>query len=202
MWRAPSVASRKMHMSPLQTTPLRTRRLVWSGPIRMPVGSLKAFLLASVAAVVLVLGVAAPASAGGTPCWRALINDWYDGRIDETYPTSCYTDAIQHLPTDVDAYSSARDDIQRALLARLHQDPNEPPTYKGDGGPASGSSSDGGGKSIITRAIEWLGPSNASAVPLPLLILAGVAFLLLAAAGGSFVSRRIQERRLPPPPQA
>ena len=52
------------------------------------------------------------------------------------------------------------------------------------------------------RAIEWLGPSDAGAVPLPLLILAGVAFLLLAAAGGSLVNRRLQERRLPPPPRA
>ena len=48
---------------------------------------------------------------------------------------------------------------------------------------------------LILRAIEWLGPSDASAVPLPLLILAGVAFLLLAAAGGSLVNRRLQERR-------
>ena len=55
---------------------------------------------------------------------------------------------------------------------------------------------------LILRAIEWLGPSDAGAVPLPLLILAGVAFLLLAAAGGSLVNRRLQERRLPPPPQA
>ena len=54
---------------------------------------------------------------------------------------------------------------------------------------------------LILRAIEWLGPSDAGAVPLPLLILAGVAFLLLAAAGGSLVNRRLQERRLPPPPQ-
>ena len=52
---------------------------------------------------------------------------------------------------------------------------------------------------MILRAVEWLGPSDAASVPLPLLILAGVAFLLLAAAGGSFVNRRLQERRLPPP---
>jgi hypothetical protein len=56
-------------------------------------------------------------------------------------------------------------------------------------------------RGLILKAIEWLGPSDAGAVPLPLLILAGVAFLLLAAAGGSLLNRRLQERRLPPPPQ-
>jgi hypothetical protein len=157
---------------------------------------LKSFVLVAVGAAVLALGVAAPAGAA-TPCWRALINDWYDGRIDYTYPTSCYTEAIQHLPQDVDTYSSAKEDIRRALLARI-QHGQEPPTYTGQG-PTGGSGSGGGSKGIITRAIEWLGPSNASAVPLPLLILAGVAFMLLAAAGGSFISRRLQSRRLPPP---
>jgi hypothetical protein len=147
----------------------------------------------------LALGAAAPASAGGVPCWKALINDWYDGRIDDTYPTSCYTDAIQHLPQDVDTYSSAKDDIQRALLASLRQDRSEPPTYDGTSTAAGPSGSDSAPHGIIYRAIEWLGPSNADAIPLPLLILAGVAFLLLAAAGGSFVNRRLQERRLPPP---
>jgi hypothetical protein len=146
----------------------------------------------------LALGVAAPASAA-PPCWKALINDWYDGRIDQTYPTSCYTEAIQHLPQDVDTYSSAKDDIQRALLASIQRDSREAPTYDPNAPVAGSSSSGGGSKGIIIRAIEWLGPSNADAVPLPLLILAGVAFLLLAAAGGSFVNRRLQARRLPPP---
>jgi hypothetical protein len=149
----------------------------------------------------LALGAAAPAPASAAPpCWKALINDWYDGRIDFTYPTSCYTEAIQHLPQDVDTYSSAKDDIQRALLASLTQNRGEAPTYDPNatlGGSSGGS--DGGSRGIIIRAIEWLGPSNADAVPLPLLILAGVAFLLLAAAGGSFVNRRLQARRLPPP---
>ena len=31
-------------------------------------------------------GVAAPQADAATPCWKRLINDWYDGRIDRTYP--------------------------------------------------------------------------------------------------------------------
>jgi len=160
----------------------------------------KSFLALTFCLSALVLGVAAPASAA-PPCWKALINDWYDGRIDQTYPPSCYTEAIQHLPQDVETYSSAKEDIQRALLAVLSHDRGNPPTYDPNnptGGSASGTTG-GGSKGILYRAIEWLGPSNAGSVPLPLLILAGVAFVLLAAAGGSFVNRRLQARRLPPP---
>ena len=159
---------------------------------------MKSFVVAAVGAAVLALGVAAPAGAA-TPCWRALINDWYDGRIDQTYPTACYTEAIQHLPQDVDTYSSAKEDIQRALQAQLRNGRGEPPTWNGGNGGSNSSGGSSGSKGIITRTIEWLGPSNASSIPLPLLILTGVAFLLLAAAGGSYISRRIQNRRLPPP---
>jgi hypothetical protein len=181
--------------------PTRTRdRATWPRSSMRP-PFVKPFVALILCLSALALGVAAPpAHAAGVPCWKALINDWYDGRIDETYPTSCYTEAIQHLPQDVDTYSSAKDDIERALLASLRQDRRESPTYdptQAAGGGTAGS--DTGSKGIIYRAIEWLGPSNADAVPLPLLILAGVAFLLLAAAGGSFVNRRFQARRLPPP---
>jgi hypothetical protein len=161
----------------------------------------KSFAALIFCASALALGVAATPATAAVPCWKALINDWYDGRIDFTYPAGCYTEAIQHLPQDVDTYSSAKDDIQRALLAVLRQGRGDPPTYDPNNptGAPSGGSSGGGSHGFLYRTIEWLGPSNAGAIPLPLLILAGVAFLLLAAAGGSFVNRRLQDRRLPPP---
>jgi hypothetical protein len=167
----------------------------------------KSVLVVIVVAFTVGLGTAAPAAAAGVPCWKALINDWYDGKIDEIYEQHCYAEAIAHLPRDVDTYSEARGDILRAKLDAIRE--GKEPTYDettgagGTAGPSDDgddSSGDGGGSSgVITRAIEWLGPSNADAIPLPLLILAGVAFLLLAAAGGSFLSRRFQARRLPPP---
>jgi hypothetical protein len=175
------------------------------------------FVLAVATGLVLAAGAAAPASAA-TPCWRTLINDWFDGKIDHTYPRVCYTQAIDHLPRDVHTYSNAADEIRAAMLAMLqHKGNGTPPS--GPKSPSSGStgettqtSSDPSAtptapkaeepkRGLILKAIEWLGPSDASAVPIPLLILAGVAFLLLAAAGGSLVNRRLQERRLPPPPQ-
>ena len=71
-------------------------------------------LLTAIAAAALLAGVARPAAAA-TPCWKLLLNDWYDGRIDNTYQLHCYTDALKHLPPDVQTYSSAHDDILRAL---------------------------------------------------------------------------------------
>jgi cobalamin biosynthesis Mg chelatase CobN len=83
-------------------------------------------IVGPLAALALLVGAvfflqAGPAAAA-TPCWKKLINDWYDGRIDSIYPIHCYRDAIHHLPTDVQEYSSARDDINRALLAVIAKD--------------------------------------------------------------------------------
>jgi hypothetical protein len=54
-----------------------------------------------------------------TPCWKNVLTDRYDGRLDRTYPVRCYREALRHVPADVDAYTSASDDIRRALLAAL-----------------------------------------------------------------------------------
>jgi hypothetical protein len=176
------------------------------------------FVVVVASGLVLAAGTAAPAAAA-TPCWKTLINDWFDGKIDHTYPQECYTQAIQHLPRDIHTYSNAADEIRAAMLATFKKGggtPPAPPPQASSGGTKEQNASSNGNPSasptapkaeepkdgLILRAIEWLGPSDASAVPLPLLILAGVAFLLLAAAGGSLVNRRLQERRLPPPPQA
>jgi hypothetical protein len=177
-------------------------------------------VLAVATGLALSAATATPAS-GGTPCATKVINDWFDdGTVDGTYPKHCYTEAIQHLPRDIHTYSNADDEIRAAMLAAFQ--------HKGKGTPPSGLTSqqapgsndevtpstsepsattaapksEESKRGLILKAIEWLGPSDASAVPLPLLILAAVAFLLLAAAGGSMINRRLQERRLPPPPQA
>ena len=155
---------------------------------------------------------AAPAAtASATPdCWRAVVNDWLgNSRVDGVYAIPCYTQAIQHLNAypDVRSYSSATDDIQRALLAAIRQDRGNgpgagPPTTGPGSSPSSGptasptlgdpSSSDH--NSFIGR---W-GPSNATSIPLPLLVLAALALLLLAAAAATWFARRVQARRVTP----
>jgi len=183
---------------------------------RRPLAVLAATLAAVVSSgLVLVAGTAAPASAA-KPCGETLVNDWFDdGKVDRVYPKHCYSEAIAGLPRDIHTYSNAADDIRAAMLAAYRNKGNDTPSSGSSQGSGSGEEvtpstadpsaapaapkAEESNPGLITKAIEWLGPSDAGAVPLPLLVLAAVAFLLLAAAGGSLVNRRLQERRLPPP---
>jgi hypothetical protein len=160
--------------------------------------------------------VARPAAAAHKPaCWQVLLNDWYDGRIDGTYPIHCYRDALKHLPSDVDTYSSARDDIERALqsariAARKAGITLTPGTLIRPSGPGAKGVKHGksGGKNVITIASPGRKhpggiPSvadaggNASSLPLPLLILGGLAIALVAAGGAGLGWRQYQGRKPP-----
>jgi len=177
-----------------------------------------------VLAVALLGGLARPvaASAAG-PCWKTLLTDWYDGRIDHTYPLHCYTDALKHLPPDVQTYSSAHDDIARALQsarAKLKKSgatvgPNTkiPPGASGNkgGGPSGGSRTSSNKitnstrplpghhtKGGLTRLADKLNPSSPSSLPLPLLVLGALALLLVAAGGAGLLVKRLQARKPAP----
>jgi hypothetical protein len=173
---------------------------------------LKTLLPLCVLAAAVGLPVVGPASAA-TPCWKSLINDWYDGRIDGTYAIPCYREAIAHLPPDVDQYSSAADDIRRALQERISgkktvvvpgktTGSSGPGTTRGSSGPSGPQLTDGRNKEkgAIGDAIN-AGSHHADSVPIPLLVLAGIAGLLLIAGGAGLIARRVQTRRLPPPAQ-
>ena len=69
--------------------------------------------------VLVLLTLAGPASAAQAPCWKTLLNDWYKPPINGTYPISCYQQAIDHLPTDAQAYSDAADQIRRAMTQAI-----------------------------------------------------------------------------------
>ncbi len=71
------------------------------------------------AAAVLASGAIADRAQAAAPCWERVIADWSDnGRVDHTYPLACYRDAVNHMPEDLRAYSSAPDEIDRALAER------------------------------------------------------------------------------------
>jgi hypothetical protein len=154
-------------------------------------------------------------AAKAAPCWKKLITDWYDGRIDHSYPVHCYRDALKHLPQDVRTYSDAYDVISRALASatrgKKHVNQNAlipPPSNNDKGGGGSsggggGSSSGGGGSSggdsgFLNQAVGKLGSNSADTVPVPLLVLAGLAVLLVAAGGAGLLARRVQTRRARP----
>ena len=53
-------------------------------------------------------------------CGEAVLTDWADGEIDRVYPDPCYEAAIDVMPEDIRAYTTAKDDISRALYS--HRD--------------------------------------------------------------------------------
>ena len=175
-----------------------------------------------------------PRAQAAAPCWKTLLNDWYDGRIDGTYPVHCYRDALKHLPADVQTYSSAHDDILRALQSAIAKEKKSgkkvdsntlvPAPGSGGGssggsrggGSGSGSGHSGGGKTGgtattggrtttgrktprgLTRLADKAGNSDASGIPVPLLVLGGLALLLVAAGGAGLLAKRFQGRKPAP----
>ncbi len=132
----------------------------------------------------------------------------------------CYSDALKHLPADVQTYSSAHDDILRALQsakARLKKNgqsagPNTPIVPAKSGGSSGPTSTDPGsttttstsptttspGKSSqkgLTGLADKLNPSSPSSLPLPLLVLGALAILLVAAGGAGLLAKRWQARK-------
>jgi hypothetical protein len=174
----------------------------------------KVFLCLALASCTLGAALARPAPAAASPpCWKALLNDWYDGRIDRIYARHCYQDALKHLPDDIETYSSARDDILRALQS-AHAKARRAGVKFGPNAlivPTKGGSGTSGGSTTTTTVVtgrkqekglsglaDDLNPGSASSLPLPLLVLGGLALLLVAAGATGLVVKRIQERRSQP----
>ena len=86
-------------------------------------------LALSAVALLMTGSLGAGSAAAAESCGKKVIDDWYaDGRVDGTYLPHCYDDAIEILPRDVRDYSSAKDDITRALQNRLNNKPAPPAT--------------------------------------------------------------------------
>jgi hypothetical protein len=174
---------------------------------------LLATLAGSLVLLAVGVGSAAAAHESAEPptadCYKQVINDWENnGRIDNVYAPPCYTQAIQNLNKypDIKGYSNVIEDIQAALYAVLHEE------GRGGGGPSgptatpSGPSSTSIPKKGDGGPVNWvsdhLAPGNAQSVPVPLLVLGGLALLLLLAAAGTWLARRIQTNRARPRPPA
>jgi hypothetical protein len=175
-------------------------------------------LLATIAGALafLVAGVggaaAAPAASqqATDKCWLQVINDWEDNnQVDKIYAIPCYTQAIQILSgyPDIAGYSSAIDDIKAAMLAVIHQEGRgggggggSTTTPLGPSGKSNPPGSTSHHSSLLQSIADRIGPGNAQSIPLPLIVLAGLAFLLLLAAAGTWFARRLQTRRVTPAP--
>jgi hypothetical protein len=120
--------------------------------------------------------LAAPASPAA-PCWQRLMLDYYDGTIDARYAIPCYEQAIANLREDELYYSSAEDDIRRALALRI----------------AGGNGGGGGDDGTVTAADEPASSGGDGGVPTPLVVLGGVAVLLVGVGAAGIVRRRLKD---------
>ena len=159
---------------------------------------------------------AAPAAAENTPCGKQVVTDWFshsDHKVHGHYPLHCYREALDSLDPSVNDYTNARQAISaaaaaEALLCKSNCGPSDPgsgsatPTKLPRGlkwiafRNTSGADSVDGGPRVI-KPIP-VSSANPSSVPVPLLVLAGLAAVLLLAGGGSYVARRIKAGRTAP----
>jgi hypothetical protein len=154
----------------------------------------------------------APVASAKT-CAEQVIDDWYgNGRVDQIFPKHCYLEAIRSLPVDVKDYSNAEEDIRRALAFAGQGEPDPGPS----GGPAPTGTTcedpsettpttpttpdETSGSAEQTDAADAVDTNGPSSLPIPLLVLGGLALLLLAAGGAGYLSRRSQARRNGGPP--
>jgi hypothetical protein len=175
-----------------------------------PARALAIFAAALVAATAMLLTLGTGPAQAAKPCWERVIDDWIDnGRIDGVYSARCIEEARKNLPEDVRAYS----DIEEKLDAELQEAGRSP--QGGSGGSGSGS---GGGSENPTdpsnepvvgepepdtgpkdegpiQSVLGSGNTDASSIPLPLIILAVLALLLLTAGGAGLIARKVQARR-------
>jgi len=149
------------------------------------------------------LAVAAPADAK-TPCWKQVLDDWsQDASIDGKYSSRCIDEAIAKAPEDVRAYTDFEDQAEQA-----RQDASR--SVYGTGGGAVGGGNDpapGSESNPVPREpetakdetpIQWaLGTNgnNSDSVPIPLLVLLGLAGALITAGGIGFGARKLQAQR-------
>ena len=160
---------------------------------------------AFVAALVLVpilsaLGVLATGCGPGggqskeAACAARVVEDWRsDGRIDGLYAGSCYLGVLAALPEDVRTYTSAADDITRAMQAREAATPSARRAVTQATPTRTQSERRLSGEEATALAVS---PAAAKrALPGPIVAIAALAVALAAIASIAFVARRAHRGR-------
>ena len=187
-------------LATLVGTPLAPTPTVYRSPISHRTLRLGLLLMAF---VILTAVVSSDAMAKTKSCADQVIGDWFDdGQVDKIYPLECYRQAIKNLPPDLLIYGNAEEEIGRALAFAKQgksdpggKGPTPPTTGPGKTGPGkTGPGKTGPGKTgpgtteTSTQTTDTSGPSS---LPIPLLVLGGLAVLLLAAGSAGYLRRRL-----------
>jgi hypothetical protein len=151
------------------------------------------WLLAVLAVALMASAFGAGGAAARPACWKTLLTDEWDGRIDGTYPVRCYEQALKHLPEDVLVYGQAKNDLERALLNAVAMNGHHP--LAGGALVPGEANATHPRRGVFERLLARLGPASPTAVPLPLLVLAGISLILMTAAAASVAARWMYARR-------
>jgi len=137
-------------------------------------------LIAIVLSVLFALVVVERGSAARAQCAEAVLRDWTAGTlVGDAYPSDCYQAAIDALPEDLRAYTTAADDIRHAeisgsrVLAEAAVGPTSSDPPPEDGAPAD---------------------DELRSVPSEVIFLGGLLAALAAAGGAAAVVRRRRGR--------
>ena len=152
--------------------------------------SARVFIVGLMAAVV-AAAASSVARADTTDCGKTVIEAWDNGRLGSSFAPACYRKALQELPEDIRIYSSAEDDINRALIASVAKKSTKAGAVKGMVRTLASAQS---ASSTREQAAAAADDPSASAVPLTVLVFAGGALLLVSGASISVLARRVRRR--------
>lgn len=135
-------------------------------------------------------GGSSPGAASGQACGDAVLNDWgANGQVDGEYDADCYLLAVDSLPEDVRSYTSAADDILRAL----HSSRPAPGAPDGTGSVASASPPGAFTRALSSARVEAPAPATSSSLrlpPLPVVLLGALGLAAVAGVAAPLAARR------------
>jgi hypothetical protein len=174
----------------------------------LPPARIVVFLGVLFAALGLLITLGTSTASAAKPCWERVIDDWVDnGRFDGVYSPACLQAALKHVPEDIRAYSDFEDRLKQA-----RQDSVRLRALQSTGSGTSKTNSSGRNQQVvrevepnvstrepdggpITSALRYR-TNDASSIPLPLIVLTGLALVLLTAGGAGFAHRKLQARKI------
>ena len=171
--------------------------------IRFPPARSQIVLVALVGLTAVLFAVASAPAQAAKPCWERVLDEWSDtGVIEGDYSASCIAAARRHVPEDIRAYTDVMDklDSYRQTTGRTLQSATRTGNQAGTGTPTrrgkepepSVNGKDEGPISVVLGS----GTTDASSIPLPLIVLAGLALALMAAGGVGVAHRKLAARKI------
>jgi len=156
---------------------------------------MRRLVISAALAAVAALALGAGSAAAGKSCSDRIIDDWYvDNTINGQYSAACYRQALGRVNDQMRIYSNLPDELERGLRVAITRGVLGTKTTITQ---QSRSTAGHKGSGPIQRVLGELGPDRADSIPIPLMILAGVALLLIAAGAASALVRRLNRGNSP-----